>query len=600
MNQLDFSDENTRFIWTNLWQEILKKKWNLSFFEISEIKKWALDTEDFNKIDVNFTGDFFYPGRYMWPSSLHNARLVLEEAQNYTNLYNLIIHEPFDSNLNLHKSLSSLCEQNPYLIQENLGPDIIFDSNFYSSNQTRTEYFKSLNLSTWPYEVVVISAICYLFENVYRKYHKKVDDFSNSNKTSIAYKYNKSMYLELLKKDTSFNIDVLIREIAVYLLDEKYSKKLFSVLSKTNIFRIEINATLKAFTYIFNQFPKRDYSTYLKNNRSIVKTLSRFFQVFQLNFIFCDSFIKNEIQHSINNETNSRYPSEGLVKILHLYALFVYHYSLFRNSAEKIPYSNSYKVKIANQKLFVNTFFSSYINDSSYEPIFFGAVEVFKKLFPSIRFDIVKHLKQKKVENQAIKHMGLLGFIGSVSVSLGGNLVKPPSPPVSFGTSIQAVQPQKSQKGVVRRSPIDTPRILQRRNSRPERHEYEQFQKEYRKQYESGFSQSTLANSHTIVPENALIFKGKDTNGLVWIQNPVDDSIIPIGNDGPYASLGIALKKAKELKIPIHPSLRKAHFFYDKLRNACGVEKDDGLTWLVPSCLNEYEEYQENQKKSGL
>jgi hypothetical protein len=124
-----------------------------------------------DKIGVNFTGDFFDTGRYMWPSSLHNAKLVVKEAQHYSNLYNLLINELFDSNLNLHRSLSSLCQQNPFLIQENIGADIIFNSNFYSSNQTRREYFNSLNISTWPYEIVVISAICYLFKNVYIEYN---------------------------------------------------------------------------------------------------------------------------------------------------------------------------------------------------------------------------------------------------------------------------------------------------------------------------------------------------------------------------------------------------------------------------------------------
>jgi hypothetical protein len=111
-----------------------------------------------------------------------------------------------------------------------------------------------------------------------------------------------------------------------------------------------------------------------------------------------------------------------------------------------------------------------------------------------------------------------------------------------------------------------------------------------------GQSRLGLANTHIIVPETASIFQGKDTNGLVWIHDIVTDLILPIGNDGLYASLGIGLKKAKELGIPIHPNLRKAHFFYNKLLNAYGVERDDGLAWLVPSCINEYEEYKENQK----
>lgn len=100
---------------------------------------------------------------------------------------------------------------------------------------------------------------------------------------------------------------------------------------------------------------------------------------------------------------------------------------------------------------------------------------------------------------------------------------------MSSGTSLQVTQPQKGQKGVFRRSPIDIPRSLQRRNSRSEKQEFERYQQNRRKEYELAFNQSTLANSYTIVPENAKIFQGKDTNGLVWIQNPANNLIIPIG-----------------------------------------------------------------------
>jgi hypothetical protein len=156
----------------------------------------------------------------MWPSSLDNATLVVEEAINYINLDNLIISEPFDSNVNLHKSISSLCEQNSDLVKENIGSDVTFNSNFYYSNQTSTEYFKSLNLSIWTDKIVVISAICYLFENSYINYDKNLENFYNANKISVL--YNDPNYVKLLKKNASFNIDFLIREIAVYLIDEKY------------------------------------------------------------------------------------------------------------------------------------------------------------------------------------------------------------------------------------------------------------------------------------------------------------------------------------------------------------------------------------------
>lgn len=85
---------------------------------MSKIKKWVLETELITDVHVKFTRDFFHNGKYMWPLSLSNAQLVIEEAKNYTNLYDLIISEPFDTNLNLHRSLSSLCDTNSDLIEK--------------------------------------------------------------------------------------------------------------------------------------------------------------------------------------------------------------------------------------------------------------------------------------------------------------------------------------------------------------------------------------------------------------------------------------------------------------------------------------------------
>lgn len=394
MNELKFNRKDNRFKWAELWKSILQyKTWNFSFFQVPEIKKWVWDTELMTDVSVNFHGDFFHNGKYRWPSSLNNAKLVVIEALNYTNLYELIISEPFDSNFNLHHSISSLCEHNSDLIQENIGEDVIFNSNFYYSNQTSEEYFNSLNISTWPYENVIISAICYLFENIYKNYPKNLENFYKTNKIEVL--NNDSDYVKILKQNISFNVDILICEIGGYLIDKQYSKQLFSVLSNTNIFRIESFATLNAFTYIFNKLPKKQYRYYLKNNTNIVETLSRFFQVFQLNFIFCDSFIANEIIDSINHYTNSIDYSQNLVEILNTYKSFLHNYCRFKNESEKLLYFHETKLEISNQKFFVNTFFHDYITGISYLERN-GAVEVFKNLFPSIQFDILQHLEQKK------------------------------------------------------------------------------------------------------------------------------------------------------------------------------------------------------------
>lgn len=77
--------------------------------------------------------------------------------------------------------------------------------------------FKSLNLPTWPYEVVVIFAICYVLKNIYINYQTELENFYNPNKKSVL--YNQPNYVELLKKGISLDIKMLIRQIAVYLIE---------------------------------------------------------------------------------------------------------------------------------------------------------------------------------------------------------------------------------------------------------------------------------------------------------------------------------------------------------------------------------------------
>ncbi len=603
MKKFNFSRQEERLKWAILWKTILKNEtWDFNFFQVAEIKKWVLETELITDVQVNFHGEFFHNGKYMWPSSLDNARLVVEEALNYTNLYDLFINEPFNSNLNLHKSISSLCEQNEDLIQENIGSDIIFNSNFYYTNQTSEEYFNSLNLSTWPYEVVVISAICYLLENVYVEYHNKVKDFYNPNKISVFHK--NPNYLELIKQNISLDVEMLIREIAVYLIHEKYSKKLFSVLNNTNIFRIESFAILNAFTVIFNKLSKKYYTKYLKTNNNIVETLSRFFQVFQLNFIFCNSFIENEIQTTILNGKISRYYSGDLVEILNIYKLFLQNYFCFKNNSEKLLSFNNPKLEIANQKFFVNTFFHDYIsNDSCLE--INGPVEIFKKMFPSIQFDILQHLEQTK-KNQNLKEklsqikntigftIGLTGPTLAAHNSFYGNSCNVSSSSVPYATS-NSSEAVPTQKNVVRRSPVDIPASLQKRNFRDEAAQFQKYQYEGWKQYEDTLLQSKLSERYTIVPQNLSKLKEKNTKGqkLIFIEENETGVLIPMANVGSYDSLTNALENSK---ISNGNTLRKAHFFYDQIRQACGVTRGDGLCWLVPSCINTVEEQQDNQK----
>jgi hypothetical protein len=583
-----------------MWVYILDcRAWNFSFFQVPEIKKWVWETELITDVGVNFHGDFFHNGKYRWPSSLNNARLVVKEALNYSNLYELIISEPFDSNFNLHHSISSLCEHNSDLIQENIGEDIILNSNFYSSNKTREEYFKSLNVSSWSYENVIISAICYLFENIYIKYPTSLENFYKTNKIEVF--NNDSDYVKTLEQNISFNVEMLIGEIAGYLLDKQYSKQLFSVLSNTNIFRIERFATFNAFTYIFEELPKKKYRQYLKNNTNIVETLSRFFQVFQLNFIFCDSFIENAILGSINNYTNSIDSSQNLFHILNLYLSFLQKYSSFQEKSEKLLYFSETKLEISNQKLFVNAFFYNYITGIPLLEIT-GAVKVFKKLFPSIQFDILQHLEQMKKNDNLKKKLNqireisgsMVGLIGpglSAHNSFFGNSLNVSPPYATYATT----ESLSSQSRFVTRSSNALPVSLQRKSKTAEAMKFIQSNQEYLRKYQTALQQSKLSPNSTILPLNSIEFEEKAIKGFVFMKDSKTNLISPIGNFGSYDCLKIGLDIFDDLKISAGQTFRKAHLFCKNIRQPCRVTTGDGLCWVVPPCINQVEEHQANQ-----
>lgn len=63
-----------------------------------------------------------------------------------------------------------------------------------------------------------------------------------------------------------------------------------------------------------------------------------------------------------------------------------------------------------------------------------------------------------------------------------------------------------------------------------------------------------------------------------------------------YDSLTTALTNSQTEFAHNGNTLRKAHFFYDQIRQSCGVRRGDGLSWLVFSCINEVEEQKNNQQ----
>ncbi len=96
-------------------------------------------------------------------------------------------------------------------------------------------------------------------------------------------------------------------------------------------------------------------------------------------------FIENEIKDSINTDTNCLSNVGFLVEMLGVYKLFLQNYDYFQNESENLFSENSSKLELSNQKLFVTTFLYTHISDNYFLN---KAIDIFKKHFPSIQFDI--------------------------------------------------------------------------------------------------------------------------------------------------------------------------------------------------------------------
>jgi hypothetical protein len=158
-------DDFYTFSW---WIYLCKKivsNWNTCYFQINELNDYFQKNQN---MQTSFCkNQFFYSRKYAWPYSLSNAEFMIEEGRFHENLYDLLLHHPFDGALSLHKTHESLIEINVDYDEDFFLELKISKSTFANSKLDRKQYFNSLKITNWDYSEVIISAIWYCLQDIF-------------------------------------------------------------------------------------------------------------------------------------------------------------------------------------------------------------------------------------------------------------------------------------------------------------------------------------------------------------------------------------------------------------------------------------------------
>jgi hypothetical protein len=302
------SDENnyddfcTFSWWIYLWKEILSN-WNNLYFQITELNDYFSHNQNTElneylknnqNMETSFSkNQFFGSGKYAWPYSLSNAKLIIEKAKSRTNLYDLLLHHPFDRELSLHKTHASLSEINVDYDESFFLESKISDSIFANSKKNRQEYFNSLKISNWSYSEIIISAICYCLENIF------IENTENLPKTIF---WQKAEFPEQMqKKSLLFNLKHFFYTIFDYLVYFQPHELLLEVFTEINLISVYKLEFIEAFQRKFKEIDEKKLSTKNLNGKQINKTaLFHIFKVFSLGIIFPAYLITNVVTWSGN------------------------------------------------------------------------------------------------------------------------------------------------------------------------------------------------------------------------------------------------------------------------------------------------------------
>ena len=118
------------------------------------------------QVFYNFENSIFSKnGLYKWVYCLENSKLISYHITGFSSVFHLLtIFAGFDDLL-IHKSLESFFN-NDY---RHLLLDELKESKFFNSNLSEKDYYNTLTISTWSEEIIVGSAIFFIFETLYKK-----------------------------------------------------------------------------------------------------------------------------------------------------------------------------------------------------------------------------------------------------------------------------------------------------------------------------------------------------------------------------------------------------------------------------------------------
>lgn len=180
--------------------------------------------------EINFDNSKYSNGKqYCFPYSPQNALSIINNCQYHDNLYELLINGYHEGDLNLHSSLETIEDEwiQPEFENEKFDSSVLTNSKFAQSNLSKKAYFDTLEISSWSYEDVIVSAIYYHLKNLYYAYLKRIRTSENKS------------FFEL----TTFS-----SRVALLLLNNIYGKQLFVALQTTNLFVVYRDCWLYGFT----------------------------------------------------------------------------------------------------------------------------------------------------------------------------------------------------------------------------------------------------------------------------------------------------------------------------------------------------------------
>lgn len=346
---------------------------------------------------------FFDSGKYAWPYSLSNAKLIIEKGKFHKNLYDLLLHHPFDGDLSLHKTHESLSKINIDYDEDFYLDFRISNSIFAHSKVDQKEYFNSLKIIDWNYSEVIISAICYCLQDIY---------IENKEKLPKTIFWQKAEFPnEMQKESLLFNLQSFFYFIFDYLVYFETSEDLIEVFEKLNIISVYRLQFIEAFKRKFEKIEvENQTSMQLNGNKKNINTIGlvRIFKAFNLNIIFPDQLILNIV--AWNDHKN--FFCE-ILEMLDIYKSFLEKLNLFSSISLDSENGGKNSEKNHIEKIFLIDFFQLQTIDDlgikhQYGDLenqnFIKLVKFFHTLFPSFSIKTIYvitenqyfHLKKQK------------------------------------------------------------------------------------------------------------------------------------------------------------------------------------------------------------